>query len=419
MKAASIPCPAVCALLFVARLAAPAAPLDTNRIEQITGLKGAWNAAEGVFKVSQPRGDVAVKVDEWKMPPFMGLTSWAAFLAGKKADAMVMGDLVLFEDEVNPVMSAALEAGLQVTALHNHFFHADPQVYFMHIGGEGAMEKLAGGVKIALAAIKQIRAANPQPAKSFGGGIPERNAIAAAPLAELFSAKAQEKDGMVKFVFGRVARMECGCEVGKEMGVNTWASFGGSDDNAVVDGDFVCQENELQPVLKSLRGAGINIVAIHHHMVGETPRYVFLHYWGRGKAAGLARAIRTARGEQTKAAAAAARAEGGFKEVNAADYEKRRTRGKAVVLDVRSPEEFAKGHVPDAVNIDINAPGFAEQVARFDKAKPILVNCHAGSRGAVASAQLAKLGFKTVCNLEGGLAAWEKDGHQSESKPQP
>ncbi|MEY2410389.1 MAG: hypothetical protein QOF48_3059 [Verrucomicrobiota bacterium] len=185
--------------------------------------------------------------------------------------------------------SAALDNGLEVTALHNHFFHAQPQVYFMHIGGEGTVGKLAGGVKAILAKIKEIRAGNPEPAKSFGGGIPEKNAISAGPLAEAFTAKPQEKDGMVKFVFGRVARMDCGCEVGKEMGVNTWASFGGTDANAVVDGDFVSRENELQPVLRSLRGAGINIVAIHQHMIGETPRYVFLHYWGRGKAIDLAK----------------------------------------------------------------------------------------------------------------------------------
>lgn len=390
------------------------AALDTNGIERITGLKGAWNAAEGVFKVTAPRNDVAVKVDEWKMPPFMGLTSWAAFLAGKKEGAMVMGDFVLFEDEVNPVMSAALDHGLQVTALHNHFFHAEPQVYFMHIGGEGSVEKLAGGVKAALAKMKEIRAANPQPVKSFGGGIPEKSAISAAPLAETFTAKPQEKDGMVKFVFGRVARMDCGCEVGKEMGVNTWASFGGTDDNAVVDGDFASREDELQPVLKSLRGAGINIVAIHHHMIGETPRYVFLHYWGRGKAADLAKAIKMARGEQTKAAAAAARAEGGFKEVSAADFEKRRAKSRTIVLDVRSPEEFAKGHIPGAINADINSPDFATKAAQFDKKQTILVNCHVGSRGAIASAELAKLGFKTVCNLEGGLAAWEKSGKTTE-----
>src|SRR5882672_3665485 len=181
-----------CLTLILAWSRLLAASLDTNSIEQITGLKGTWSASEGVFKVTAPRNDVAVKVDEWKMPPFMGLTSWAAFLAGKKADAMVMGDLVLFEDEVNPVMSTALDGGLQVTALHNHFFHAEPQVYFMHIGGEGSAERLAGGVKAALEKVKELRTAHPQPAKSFGGGVPEKNAISAAPLAELFNAKAQE-----------------------------------------------------------------------------------------------------------------------------------------------------------------------------------------------------------------------------------
>jgi rhodanese-related sulfurtransferase len=224
---------------------------------------------------------------------------------------------------------------------------------------------------------------------------------------------------MVKFVFGRVARMECGCEVGKEMGLNTWAAFGGTDDNAVVDGDFACREGELQPVLKSLRGASINIVAIHHHMIRETPRYVFLHYWGRGKAADLAKAIKIARGEQTKAAAVAARAAGGFKEIKTADFEKRRAKKTTVVLDVRSPEEFAKGHIPGAINADINSPDFTAKAAQFDKKQTILVHCHAGSRGAIASAELAKLGFKTVCNLEGGLDAWEKSGHQAEPTNKP
>jgi rhodanese-related sulfurtransferase len=415
MKTRPLPHRVACALSLLVTIATTrAASLDTNRIEQITGLKGTWNAAESVFKVSAPRNDVTVKVDEWKMPPFMGLTSWAAFLAGKQADAMVMGDLVLFEDEVNPVMSAALDNGLEVTALHNHFFHAEPQVYFMHLGGEGSVEKLAGGVKAALAKMKEIRTANPTPAKSFGGGIPDNNAISPAPLAESFTATPQVKDGMVKFVFGRVARMDCGCAVGKEMGLNTWASFGGTDDNAVVDGDFACQENELQSVLKSLRAAGINIVAIHHHMIHETPHYVFLHYWGRGKAMELAKAVRFARGEQTKAAAAKARAEGGFKEINAAEFEKRRTKRKTPVLDVRTPQEFAKGHVTGAINVDIFSPDFATKAAQFDKKKPVLVNCHVGSRGAVAAAELARLGFKSVFNLEGGVDAWEKAGNQAE-----
>src|SRR5881394_2282049 len=123
------------------------AALDTNLIQKLIGLTGTWNESEGVFKVSAPRTDVKVNVDGWTMPPFMGLTSWAGFVDGKKEEAMVMGDLVLFQDEVNPVMSAALDSGLKVTALHNHFFFDEPKVYFMHIGGEGSIDKLAGGVR--------------------------------------------------------------------------------------------------------------------------------------------------------------------------------------------------------------------------------------------------------------------------------
>jgi rhodanese-related sulfurtransferase len=202
------------------------------------------------------------------------------------------------------------------------------------------------------------------------------------------------------------------------MGVNTWASFGGTDDTAVVDGDFACQENELQPVLKSLRGAGIHIVAIHHHMIHESPRYFFLHYWGRGKAMDLARAIRIARGEQTKTAAAQARREGGFKEIKVAEFEKHRAK-KAPVLDVRSPEEFARGHVTGAINADIHSADFAAKAAQFDRKKPILVNCHLGSRGVIAAAELSRLGFKSVFNLEGGLDAWEKAGHHAEKSAAP
>src|SRR5262245_41059850 len=208
-----------------------AAALDTNRIDQITGLKGAWSAAEGVFKVTAPRNDLPVTVDGWKMPPFMGLTTWAGFIEGKKAEAMVAGDLVLFEDEVNPVMTAALEGGLSVTALHNHFFFDEPKVYFMHIGGEGTVARLAGGVKAALAKQKEIRAANAKPIRIFGSAFaPEKNAITAAPLETALGQKAQTKDGMAKFVMGRSAKMPCGCAMTKEMGVNTWAAFAGTDD---------------------------------------------------------------------------------------------------------------------------------------------------------------------------------------------
>jgi len=120
---------------------------DPSVIETTTGLKGTRIEAEGVFKITSPRKDLPVTIEGWKMPPFMGLTSWAAFTSGGKSEAMVMGDLVLFEDEVNAVMSAALNRGLEVTALHNHFFFDQPRVYFMHIGGEGKVADLAAGVK--------------------------------------------------------------------------------------------------------------------------------------------------------------------------------------------------------------------------------------------------------------------------------
>jgi hypothetical protein len=268
-----------------------ATDLDTARIDQLTGLKGKMNEKEGVYKVTLPRNDVKIVVDGWTMPPFMGLGTWAAFTATENG-AMVMGDTVLFEDEVNAAMSAALDNGLNVTALHNHFFFDRPKVYFMHIEGEGTAEKLAGAVRKVYDSIKQTRAATPQPKDSFGGKpLPERSSITAGPLDQIFGAQGEAKDGMVKFTFGRPAKMH-GVTLGNTMGVNTWAAFAGSDDNAIVDGDFAVTEDELQPVLKSLLKEKINIVAIHQHMTHEEPRIMFFHYWGRGSAKDLANAVK-------------------------------------------------------------------------------------------------------------------------------
>src|SRR5258706_3552381 len=228
------------------------------------------------------------------MPPFMGLTSWAAFTPARKEQSMIMGDLVLFQDEVNPVMSVAFANGLDVTALHNHFFYDEPKVYFMHIAGEGKAEKLAEGLRRVLDRVREIRAAQPDPASGFGtGAMPATNSISAAVIEQILRVKGQTNNGMVKVTIGRTTRMPCGCEAGKESGVNTWAAFAGTDDNAVVDGDFAVKESELQMVLRALRHGDINIVAIHHHMSGEKPKSLFFHFWARGKSATLARAIRT------------------------------------------------------------------------------------------------------------------------------
>ena len=277
-----------------ATVASGSAALDTAKIDQITGLKGKLNEKEGVYKVTFPRGDVKVVVDGWTMPPFMGLGTWAAFTE-TKSGAMVMGDTVLFEDEVNPAMSAALDNGLSVTALHNHFFFDQPKVYFMHIEGEGSVDRLAAAVRKVYDTTKAIRGPNAKPAELFPSvgqaSLPEKNSITAAPLNEIFGMQGEAKDGMVKFTIGRPATMH-GVKIDKEMGVNTWAAFAGTDDNAIVDGDFAVTEDELQPVLKSLLKEKINIVAIHQHMTQEEPRIMFFHYWGRGAAKDLAQTVK-------------------------------------------------------------------------------------------------------------------------------
>jgi hypothetical protein len=275
-------------------LPASAAELDGAKIDQITGLKGKLNEKEGVYRVTFPRADVKIAVDGWTMPPFMGLGTWAAFIKGSHTEAIVMGDTVLFEDEVNAALSCAFDNGLSVTALHNHFFFDRPKVYFMHIEGQGTTEQLATAVRKLYDKIKHVRAANPQPKDSFAAGsLPEKNAISAEPLNAIFGISGETNNGMVKFTIGRPATMH-DVKIDKDMGVNTWAAFAGSDESAAVDGDFAVTEDELQPALKALRQAGINIVAIHSHMTHESPRILFFHYWGRGKAKDLANAVQGA-----------------------------------------------------------------------------------------------------------------------------
>jgi hypothetical protein len=206
---------------------------------------------------------------------------------------MVMGDIVLTQDQVNPVMSVALENGLEVTALHNHFLGESPRVMFMHIGGSGSLDVLAGGVGKVFAALASpgapIPTANVDPARTRLDG--DRIALALGHHGQLAG-------GVYKVTIGRTTGMH-GHTVGNTMGVNTWAAFSGTEAQAVVDGDFAMLEPELQPVLKALRRADIQIVAIHQHMSGESPRIVFLHYWGVGPALTLARGLREAL-EQTK-----------------------------------------------------------------------------------------------------------------------
>jgi hypothetical protein len=266
------------------------ARLDTATIERLTGVKGELNDKEGVFKVSVPRSDLDVTVAGVKMTPPLGLTSWAAFQqAGEQA--MVMGDMVLLEDQVNLVMSIALENGLEVTALHNHFFWDSPKVMFMHLGGMGDQAKLAGAVGKVLATIKDTSGGKGEvPRVELS---PAQTSLDPKAIEDILGMKGQLANGVYKVTIGRTTTMH-GHEVGNTMGVNTWAAFAGSDEKAIVDGDFIMFEREVQPVLKALRGAGIQIVAIHQHMIEESPRTVFLHYWGVGPTRELAKGLKAA-----------------------------------------------------------------------------------------------------------------------------
>jgi hypothetical protein len=274
----------------------PGAPIDSATIERLVGVKGTFNEKERVFKVSSPRTDLAVTAAGVKLTPSMGLTSWAAFHKAN-GHTMVMGDTVLLEDQVNPVMSVALESGLEVTALHNHFFWESPRVMYMHIAGMGDEATLASAVARVWAKLRET---------SGGKGVvtradvdPARSTLDPKRLDAVFGRTGDYKSGVYRLTFGRETTVD-GQVMGDAMGVNTWAAFAGSDDSAIVDGDFAMLEGELQGVLKALRQGGIDVVAIHQHMTGEAPRVMFLHYWGAGKPENLARTLVSALAQTKK-----------------------------------------------------------------------------------------------------------------------
>ncbi len=279
----------------VAQSAGQDTPLDTAKIHAILALQGTWNAEEGVYRVSSPKTDIKVTVDGFALPPFLGMSSWAAFKALSEDHVMMMGDFALLQDEVNPVMSVALQNGLEVTALHNHFFYDEPKVFFMHIHGEDSASRLAIAYRNVMEKVIDIRVLQLQPHKGFGGtAIPQKSSLSAAAIEKILGVRGESNNGMFKAVIGRKTKMSCGCEAGQGMGVGTWIGFAGTQDSAMADGDFAVEENELRNVLVALRTADIYVLAIHNHMTEETPRIIFVHFWGKGKVTALAQGLRTA-----------------------------------------------------------------------------------------------------------------------------
>jgi hypothetical protein len=286
-----------CALMTFASAPVHAAEdpgLDTEAIGRAAGTEAAVTA-DGVVRIGWSRDDVPVTIDGVAFPPAAGLGSWAAFKALPGGKVMVMGDTVVFADEITPAMDAAFAYGLEITALHNHFVFDRPPAFFMHVGGYGNdAAKLASGVRAMWDAIRHVREERKRPADRSSAELPEGTGNYDLPALETILGTEGSMNGPVlKFTFERTASMH-GVDFGASMGLSTWAAFYGNADHAVVDGDFAMTADEVQPVMHTLRAAGIHIVALHNHMIGDAPPYYFLHYWGNGAPQELARGLRAA-----------------------------------------------------------------------------------------------------------------------------
>jgi hypothetical protein len=270
--------------------------------EVLTTLGRQGDFKDNVLKVNIPRNDLQVTVANVKTPTPFGFGGWIAMTKGAGDKDVMMGDLVLTQDQVNPVMSAILDNGLQVTALHNHFFSDEPRVFFMHVHGSGSATDLAKKVKPALDLI--IKAPGSAPAAAAPPKPPAD--LDTAKLAQIAGHQGEQNGAVYKITVGRddLKLTDMGAPINARMGLNTWAAFVGTNDKAAVAGDVAMLANEVQPVLKALRQNGLDVVAIHQHMLGTQPTIYFLHYWGTGPADKLATGFKAALDQLGKGSAA-------------------------------------------------------------------------------------------------------------------
>lgn len=280
---------AVPALAQTPAPAAPPTPADYAAVLQTLGRQGDFK--DGVLKVNIPRSDLKVTVDGVATPTPLGFGGWVALTKGTQGMDVMMGDLVLTESEINPVMSALLDNGIDVTALHNHFLFDAPRIFYMHVHGHGTAADLAKKLQPALALIGK---GTPPAAAAAGRAIDGK--IDTDALARIVGHPGEQTGAVYKITVARpdIALKEMGATINARMGLNTWAAFYGNDTDAVVAGDVAMLATEVTPVLKALRANGIDIVAIHHHMTGTTPNVYFLHYWGKGPAQKLATGVKAA-----------------------------------------------------------------------------------------------------------------------------
>jgi hypothetical protein len=264
-------------------------PLDIATIERVTGKKGKEN--HGEYKITIPQNDLNVEVDGFKIIPSMGLGAWAAFTPSAEG-AMVMGDIILTENDLKPVQQEAIRQGLTISAIHNHFVRNHPNIIYMHVGGSGTTEQMAQKIKAVFDAVKTSRGHDPAaaPADSVVTTIDSKM------LDGIIGSKGEWAKGVYKYTIGRpdVSLKEHGVTITTFFGFNTWAAWQGTPEHAAVAGDFTMLEDEVSAVIKALVENGIEVVAVHNHMVHEQPRIFFLHFWGVGNAAQLAKGLKAA-----------------------------------------------------------------------------------------------------------------------------
>jgi hypothetical protein len=283
------------AILILAATVASAQemPADYASVLQTLGKKGDYKS--NVLKINIPRNDLKVSIDGIATPTAFGFGGWLAMTKGEGGMDVMMGDLVLQEDEVNPVMSALLDNGLEVTALHNHFFFESPRLFYMHVHGHGRAADLAREAK---PAVDLIGHESPQHKSTVSGGSSGVSAgeIDTKKTAAIVGHEGEQSGQVYKITVGRddLHLTERGAKINARMGLNTWAAFFGSDSNAEVAGDVAMLSQEITPVLKALRSNGLNVVAIHNHMTTGQPTIYFLHYWGTGPVEKLATGFKAA-----------------------------------------------------------------------------------------------------------------------------
>lgn len=283
-----------CFVLFGIPAMAQDVPADYQEVLKSLDRKGDFKA--GVLKVNIPRNDLKMTIQGFSTPTPFGFGGWIALTKATDGSEVMMGDLVLLQEEVNPVLSALLDNGIDVSALHNHFFWDDPHVYYMHVHGMGKAADLARRAKPGIDLIGHVKPEIASPASTTG------TALDTAKLAKIAGHEGEQAGPVYKITVGRddLGMKEHGAVINARMGLNTWAAFVGTQEDAAIAGDVAMLEGEVTPVLKALRKNGLDVVAIHHHMTGDRPVVIFLHYWGRGPAEKLAAGFKAALDELGK-----------------------------------------------------------------------------------------------------------------------